>query len=137
VPEIIQVHRDVVAAMRSDAERDPTQECCGLLAGRGGAISAIFSAANAAANPATLYEIAPRDLFRIMREMRAARLELLGIYHSHTNGDNSPSPRDVERAFYPDVAYFILSPRPDALKPIRAYSICDGKVAELEIWSLD
>ena len=41
-----------------------------------------------------------------MREMRAAGLELLGIYHSHPNGENEPSPRDVELAYYPEAAYF-------------------------------
>jgi proteasome lid subunit RPN8/RPN11 len=83
--------------------------------------------------PATAYEIAPKELFRIMREIRAAALELLGIYHSHPNGDIRPSPRDVERAYYPDAAYFILSARADAPEPIRAYSISDGRWTELEI----
>jgi proteasome lid subunit RPN8/RPN11 len=133
----IQVRRDVIATMRSEAEREPQQECCGLLAGCDGVITRIYSVANGAANPAIAYEIAPRDLFRIMREIRAAGLELLGIYHSHPAGDNYPSPRDIERAFYADAAYFILSPQPDAPKSVRAFSICDGKVAELEIRILD
>ena len=133
----IQVRRDVIAAMRSEAEREPRQECCGLLAGRDSAITAIYPAANGAANPATSYELAPRDLFRIMREIRAAKLELLGIYHSHPTVDNYPSPRDIERAFYADAAYFILSPQPDAPKSVRAFSICDVKVTELEIQALD
>ena len=72
-----------------------------------------------------------------MREIRAAGLELLGVYHSHPVGDNFPSARDIERAFYADAAYFILSPRPDAPKSVRAFSIHDGKVAELEIQILD
>ncbi len=45
-----------------------------------------------------------------MREMRAAGLDLLGIYHSHPNGKNEPSQRDIERAYYPDAAYFVVSP---------------------------
>jgi len=57
----------------------------------------------------------------------------MGIYHSHTNGDNKPSPRDIEQAYYPDVAYFILSPRKDAPKPVRAFSIQNGKTVELDI----
>ncbi len=119
--------------MRSEVLREPTQECCGLLAGRDDMITAIFRAANAAENPATSYEIAPRDLFRIMREIHAAGLELLGIYHSHPNTDNSPSSRDVERAFYSEAAYFILSPLPAALKPVRAFSISDGVASELRV----
>ncbi len=44
-----------------------------------------------------------------MREIRAAGLELLGIYHSHPTGENKPSARDIERAYYPEAAYFIVS----------------------------
>jgi proteasome lid subunit RPN8/RPN11 len=137
VRKTIQVHRNLIDVMRSDAERELKQECCGLLAGRDGVITVIYPAANGSANPATSYEIAPRDLFRIMREIRAAGLELLGIYHSHPTGDNYPSPRDIELAFYSDAAYFILSACADAPRSVRAFSIRDGKVTELEIQILD
>ena len=68
-----------------------------------------------------------------MREIRAAGLQFLGIYHSHPNGKNEPSPRDIELAYYSEEAYFIVSPLPDAPKPVRAFSIRDGRVQELEI----
>ena len=108
------------------------QECCGLLAGRGGVIVRDFPATNALAS-ATEYEIAPKELFQHMRGIREAGLELMGIYHSHPNGDNKPSPRDIERAYYPEVAYFIVSPQKDAPKPVRAFSIQNGKTVELNI----
>ena len=79
------------------------------------------------------YEIAPEELFRLMREIRAAGLELMGIYHSHPNGNNEPSPRDIERAYYPDVAYFILSPHANRPQPVRAFSIREGRAIEMEI----
>lgn len=68
-----------------------------------------------------------------MREMRAVGLDLLGIYHSHPNGKNEPSQRDIERAYYPDAAYFVVSPLAEAPHPVRAFSIRDGRVVELEI----
>ena len=92
----------------------------------------MLPAPNALASP-TAFEIAPVELFRLVREMRAQDLDHLGIYHSHPAGENSPSPRDVERAFYPDLAYFILSLRPAASQPIRAFSIRDGNVNEFAI----
>ena len=69
----------------------------------------------------------------MIREIRGAGLELMGIYHSHPNSENEPSPRDIELAYYPDVAYFIISPRADALRPIRAFSIREGQVSEMDI----
>ena len=96
--------------MRSEAEREPRQECCGLLAGRDSAITAIYPAANGAANPATSYELAPRDLFRIMREIRAAKLELLGIYHSHPDCDAYFSETDLKNSC-PWYSFVVLSIR--------------------------
>jgi len=115
------------------AKRESLRECCGLLAGRDGVITHAFRAENVAADPMRNYELAPKEIVRLMREFRAHGLEFLGIYHSHPNGDNAPSPRDIELAYYSEAAYFIVSPRPDAEKPIRAFSIRDGQVAELDI----
>jgi proteasome lid subunit RPN8/RPN11 len=129
----IRLARDVPDGILNHARTNPEEECCGLLAGRDRAILHMFPARNVADCPAVAYEIAPKELFRIMREVRAAGLELLGIYHSHPSGDNQPSSRDVERAYYPDAAYFIISPHADAPKPIRAYSIRDGQWTELKI----
>lgn len=96
-------------------------------------IAHIFEATNAAQNLATAYEIAPQELFSLVRKIRSAGLELMGIYHSHPNGKNEPSPRDIELAYYPDTSYIIVSPQPDAPRPVRAFSIRDGRATELDI----
>ena len=131
--DLVRVESTVLRRMRGHAQQGPLSECCGMLAGRDGVITRALGASNAARNPATEYEIAPKELFQLTREIRAAGLELLGIYHSHPNGQNEPSPRDIEQAYYPDVAYFIVSPQQDAEKPLRAFSIINGQVSELEI----
>jgi proteasome lid subunit RPN8/RPN11 len=119
--------------MIDECQRRPGEECCGLLAGREGVITHVVPAKNVAGDPAKSYEIAPREVFRLMREFRAAGLEFLGIYHSHPNGKNEPSPRDIELAYYSEEVYFIISPRSDAPEPVRAFSIRDGVVVELDI----
>ncbi len=129
----IRVRREIISELVRLAELEPARECCGLLAGSRGAIARIFRATNVASSPATAYEIAPQELFSLMREVRAAALELTGIYHSHPNGKNEPSPRDVELAYYPDTAYVIISPEAGAARPVRAFSIRDGRATELDI----
>jgi|SRR6516164_625126 proteasome lid subunit RPN8/RPN11 len=129
----IRLAQEVAAELLSEARSDPSAECCGLLAGQGGSITQVFTAHNAAENPTTAYEIAPPELFQLMGKIREAGLELLGIYHSHPNSDNQPSARDIERAYYPDAAYFILSVHTNAPDPIRAFSIRDGHRIELRI----
>jgi len=133
MPERISVQKGVLAAMLAQARGAGRAECCGLLAGRDGAILRILPARNAAKRPESEYEIAPGELFALMREIRAAGLEMLGIYHSHPKGDNAPSARDIEQAYYSEESYFIISPQPGAPKPVRAFSIRDGRATELEI----
>jgi proteasome lid subunit RPN8/RPN11 len=132
VRSTVEVRSNVFEGLRLYALSASGLECCGLLAGRKGVITSILPATNALAS-ATAYEIAPEELFRLVREIRAAGLDLMGIYHSHPQDKNEPSPRDIERAYYPEAAYFILSPQPDTVRPVRAFSIRDGRVTELEI----
>ena len=128
-----QIQREILQELAAEARRTPREECCGLLAGAEGIITRLLRAANAALNPAVAYEIAPLEIFRLTRDIRAANLELLGIYHSHPASDNAPSPRDIELAYYPEAAYFILSPGLENPRSIRAFSIRDGRAVELEI----
>jgi len=129
----LRIRRQILDALLTHARRNAPHESCGLLAGRNVEITMFYPAENAASTPSTNFEIAPRDLFRIMRELRAADLELLAIYHSHPSSDNSPSPTDIATAYYPETAYIIVSPRADTPNPIRAFHIRDNTVTELAI----
>lgn len=128
----VRVRREIISRIREEARRTLEQECCGLLAGRDGIITRILPARNALES-ATAYEIAPAELFQLMRQIRGEDLEILGIYHSHPRGENRPSPRDIESAFYSEAAYFIVSPLDDAAQPVRAFLIRDGRFTELQI----
>jgi proteasome lid subunit RPN8/RPN11 len=129
----IYISGEIASRLRAEAQNEVREECCGLLAGPDNVITHILPATNVANPPSAAYEIVPEELFKLMRQIRAAGLQLLGIYHSHPGGDNLPSTRDIERAYYPDAAYFVLSPRLEASKPIRAFSIRNGRASELEI----
>jgi proteasome lid subunit RPN8/RPN11 len=129
----VRIRRTVFSSLVAQARKNPDVEICGLLSGRNGEILEIFPTTNAAEKPAVSYEIGPRELFSSMRNLRRGKLELLGIYHSHPRTANEPSPTDISMAFYPDVAYFIASPREDAEKPVRAFTIRDGAANELEV----
>jgi proteasome lid subunit RPN8/RPN11 len=135
VVEAVHIRAEILKGMLDHARREAGLECCGLLAGRDGVITAIFPATNALAS-ATAYEIAPQELFQFFRAFRAAGLTHLGHYHSHPSTENVPSQTDIEQAGYPDHPYFIVSPRADAARPVRAFSIRDGVVSELEIVSV-
>lgn len=130
--DCVRIERGIFDRLLAEARANPNLECCGLLAGRNGIISALLPAKNALRS-AKAYEIDPQELFALFRHMRAEALEHLGIYHSHPNGENSPSALDLERAFYPDVAYLIICPHAAAPHPIRAFSITESRVRELSV----
>ena len=128
----VRVKPGVLDRLLADARANANIECCGLLAGRDGVISTVLPAKNALES-AKAYEIAPTELFTLFRRMRVEELEHLGIYHSHPQGDNSPSPLDIERAFYPEAAYVIICARPDASSPVRAFRIIEGHAHEVPL----
>jgi proteasome lid subunit RPN8/RPN11 len=128
----VRVRVEILEEMLAHARREQNIECCGLLAGRDGLITHIFPATNALASP-TRYEIAPRELFKLFRQIRDKGLTHLGQYHSHLSTENVPSPSDIEQAGYPDQSYFIVTLRPDTPNPIRAFAIDAGRATELEI----
>jgi proteasome lid subunit RPN8/RPN11 len=131
----VQSRRKVYGQVIAHARRQPHRECCGMLAGQNGVITQAFPARNAAADPVRNYEIAPKEIVRLMREFRERRLEFLGIYHSHPHWmeANEPSPKDIALAYYSEAIHFIVTPRPYATSPVRAFSIRSGRATELEI----
>jgi len=130
--DLFRISRAAFDRLLAEARANPNIECCGLLAGREGITSAVLPAKNALQS-AMAYEIDPEELFALFRRMRAEALEHLGIYHSHPKGENSPSPLDLERAFYPDAAYLIISADLNASNTVRAFRIVAGRARELPL----
>lgn len=106
----------VLDSIREEARRASPQECCGILLGpaknavaQGGdgllqpapqrpLISAIMPAANIAADPERLFEIAPETLFAAYRAERQGAVSVVGFYHSHPRGEPVPSKTDQAMA---------------------------------------
>ena len=131
----VRSRRKVFGQLLEHARRQPHRECCGILAGQDDVITRAFPAKNVAADPVRNYVIAPKEIARLTREFRERRLEFLGIYHSHPNwlDVNEPSSKDIALAYYSEAIHFIVTPRPYATTPVRAFSIQDGRATELEI----
>ena len=131
----VQSRRKVYGQLLEHARRQPHRECCGILAGQRGLITRAFPAKNVAADPVWNYEIETKEILRLMQQLRERRLEFLGIYHSHPHwlDINEPSPKDIALACHSEAIHFIVTPRPYAATPIRAFSIRDGRALELQI----
>jgi proteasome lid subunit RPN8/RPN11 len=123
-------------SMVDHARQEFPNECCGLLAGRGSRVERVYRGQNVDHSPFT-YRLEPQEQLRFFKEMDAAGLELLGIYHSHTQSLAAPSRTDIAKAYYSDAAYVIVSLRdptaPSTAAEIRVFRIRDGVVAEEEL----
>ena len=126
---MVRLPRSIHDEMVAHALEDRPYEVCGLLAGQGGAITRAFRARNKEQS-AVRYEIDPKDLIRLFREMDDADLELLGIYHSHTHTQAYPSATDIRLAYYPDALYFVVSLMDERAPYVRAFRIVEGQVSE-------
>ena len=71
-------------ALLAEARANPNIECCGLLAGREGIISAVLPAKNALQS-AMAYEIDPEELFALFRRMRGRDFGLHAALIQHEN----------------------------------------------------
>jgi [CysO sulfur-carrier protein]-S-L-cysteine hydrolase len=129
----------MIDEMVAHATEDLPNECCGIIAGKDGAATKFYRTVNAEASPFR-YNIDPRDILRIEREIDDNDWQVLVIYHSHVASEAYPSPTDVRLSqwqgtdpptdLYPG-AYYVLVSLKDAANPaVRAYKISGGEVAE-------
>ena len=125
----IKVTKAQLDAIKQHGERTYPNECCGLLAGRNGRVERVYPGTNVDHSPYT-YLMDPKAQLAAFKDMEAAGLDLVGIYHSHTHTAAYPSRTDVAKAFYPDAMYVIVSLAKRDAPDIRAFRVADGQINE-------
>jgi proteasome lid subunit RPN8/RPN11 len=115
--------------MIAHAREDDPNECCGIIAGNDGRAKKLYRAVNAEASPYR-YNVDPKDLLRIYRDMESSGWDVLVIYHSHTHTEAYPSPTDQRLAAWPEAYYIIVSLEHKDNPIVRAFRITDGDVRE-------
>ena len=70
-------------------------EACGLLAGTGDHIAAAYPIRNEAQAAEKRYELDPNEQLQALKSIDAARLEWIGVYHSHPSSAPIPSTADL------------------------------------------
>jgi len=105
---MVRIPKTIVQEMVNHSLREAPLECCGILAGKGKTVGRIYKMRNANESRTT-YLMNPKEQLVVFREMEKEGLDMVAIYHSHPHTIPFPSERDVRLAFYPDVAYIIVS----------------------------
>jgi len=123
--------KEIVETLVDHARAVFPNEACGMLALLQGRAVKIYPGSNRDASPIH-YQLDPVEQFHIFQEIEEKGWKI-GIYHSHTQAKAKPSREDVERAYYPEALYFIISLRNWDDPELRSFWICEGKVKEEEI----
>jgi len=104
-------------------------ECCGILIGEvdsgGSKIVKRTEAVNNAREEGEKrhrFLITPEDILHAERIARAARLEIMGFYHSHPDHPASPSEYDKDHAL-PFYSYAIVSVEGGRSKELRSWEL--------------
>jgi len=128
----LEIPSDIHAQILAQARREAPVEACGILAGSDGRARKIYAMTNADA-ACDHFMMEPQEQFAVVRDMRAAGLEMLAIYHSHPESPARPSAEDIRLALTPDVIYVIVSLPDDAAPVTKGFIIDDGKVTEVPV----
>ena len=130
--QVITIGREIVEEMERHAREEYPRECCGMLAGRERIITKLFKTKNIAKSIEE-YELDPLEQVEAFEEIDRLSMKLLGVYHSHPHHPGYPSGLDIQQAFYPGTAFFIISLLDYNNPQLKAYKICKGGVVEEEI----
>ena len=129
---MLKLDRSYVDEIIAHAREDAPNECCGIIAGTDGRAAKLYRAVNSEASPYR-YNVDPKDLLRIYRDLDDRGWDVLAIYHSHTHTEAYPSPTDQKLAAWPDAIYVIVSLEDEEKPVVRAFQIKDEKVSEEEL----
>ncbi|MSQ33303.1 MAG: M67 family peptidase [Dehalococcoidia bacterium] len=131
--EPLRLERHYLEEMVAHARRDDPNECCGILAGAGGRVARLWAATNSEHSPVR-YNVEPKELLGIYREIENRGWDFLAVYHSHTHSPAYPSPTDIRLAEpWPHTYFIIISLQDHANPQAKAFRIVNGQVNETAI----
>ncbi len=125
----LQIPEDLLNRLIEQARQEYPLESCGILAGKNGNITKLYSVENTQKS-SSCYLMAPEEQLRVFQEIEEEGLELSAIYHSHPHIPAFPSQRDVDSAFYPDSLILIISLMEDKVPQIGAFQIEEGNIQQ-------
>jgi [CysO sulfur-carrier protein]-S-L-cysteine hydrolase len=131
--DVLRLPKAMATQLIEHAQTEYPKEACGIIGGPPGEASKVYRLTNVDPDPVMRYNADPKELKSAFDDMDDRGWDPVVIYHSHTHSPAFPSPTDVERAFYPDASYVLVSLM-DRQKPdLRAFRIIEGKITEIVV----
>ena len=124
-----------LAAVENQAASAAPSEACGLLEGTTHegrcTVIRVHPSQNVAPDPARRFEVDPRLLLRLQKDLRGRSTGVIGIYHSHPRGSAAPSATDLAMAWQPELVWVITALGP----PVRtaAFRLTGDAIEQIDI----
>jgi proteasome lid subunit RPN8/RPN11 len=119
--------------IREDGEAAYPNECCGVLIGEVDnagvkTVKRTLTIDNAREDGEQYHRflITPEDMLRAEQTARAAKLEVIGFYHSHPDHPSSPSGYDKDHAL-PFYSYVIVSVDKGKARVLTSWELTDDR----------
>jgi len=126
----MRIPQSVFRDMVDHARRAWPTECCGILAGKDDVVTRIYPLENRDKSR-TSYHAAPEQQLEAFTDMEDLGLDLLAVYHSHPDTESYPSPVDIEKAYFTEALYIIISLKAQNLQA-RAFRVNRSKMISEE-----
>ncbi len=132
----IRVGEEVIQEMIQHSESESPNEACGILAGVIESdlvrVTEVHRCENVHPNPLMEYFVKPEDQLRVFLDLEAREeSDVVGFYHSHPRGPDSPSQIDASKNYWPDYPVAIVSLHPKST--VRFWKWKDGRYHPVEM----
>jgi proteasome lid subunit RPN8/RPN11 len=145
MPALLKIARRDLDQIRDHAIQGYPYEVCGLIGGRGDTAEIVVPVPNASLTPRVAYEMERQAMVDAIIGFQRAGREVVGIYHSHPDGQAVPSESDIGQATWPDVVWLIVGvisgseSQPPQISQVRAWLIRNStqEPAEFQLVEVD
>ena len=129
--ESISISSDQINEMKKHVQNCLPEEGCGILTGLNGDVKTVLPLTNRA-HSAVRFFAEPVELIQAFYWIEDQNLDIIGIFHSHPNGPETPSETDIREFNYPGAVSVILS-NSQTNWQVRAFMIDNGGYREIRL----
>ena len=128
----LEIPSNIFKQMLQQAKIEAPIEACGILAGRDEQVEKLYKMTNADQS-SDHFMLTPEEQFKVVKDIRAAGLQMLAIYHSHPESPARPSAEDIRLAITPNVIYIIISLQDANIPVAKGFLIDNGNITEVPV----
>jgi proteasome lid subunit RPN8/RPN11 len=128
----LEIPTHIFRHMLEQARAEAPIEACGILAGSDSKVERLYEMTNADQR-SDHFMMEPEEQFAAVKDIRAAGLELLAIYHSHPETPARPSVEDIRLALTPNVIYLIVAVQGTNGPAVKGFQIEEGTITDVPV----